>query len=277
MIDLRLGDCLEILPTIPSGSVDAIITDPPYPEISREYGRFTESEWWSLVVDGVIPEVRRILKPKGSAVFILQPNSKTPGSMRSWLWRFMTYVCEEWNQIQDAWWWNISAIPEGHAIQNRLMRPSLKACVWCGPVDCFRDQDAALWPESARQAQFRTAGRFDNKFHPSGHHSNKKAICDSAIERGGVTPFNVMPTGSGRTGGERGHPAATPLALANWWTSYICPRDGTVLDPFAGSGTMGEVALKQGKNFIGIEKFPAYHQIAKTRLNESSSKTPLFT
>ena len=35
------GDCLEVLKTLPDASFDAIITDPPYPEIDRDYGRLT--------------------------------------------------------------------------------------------------------------------------------------------------------------------------------------------------------------------------------------------
>ncbi len=60
---------------MPAGSVDAVITDPPYPEISRAYGRMTEAEWWDMMMV-VCTETRRILKPTGSAVFILQPNSR---------------------------------------------------------------------------------------------------------------------------------------------------------------------------------------------------------
>src|SRR4029077_6586706 len=87
-------------------------------------------------------------KPSGSAVFVLQPNSRKVGSMRLWLWEFMVWAGTEWNMVQDAWWGNISAMPEAHSIQGRLMRPSLKACVWLGHPGCFRDQDAVLWTES---------------------------------------------------------------------------------------------------------------------------------
>jgi len=76
------GDCLEVLPTLKVGSVDAVITDPPYPHIKRDYGEWTTEEWWELIVEGVVPEVRRVLKPMGSAVFILQPNSKHVGQLR---------------------------------------------------------------------------------------------------------------------------------------------------------------------------------------------------
>jgi DNA modification methylase len=64
-------------------SIDAIITDPIYPEIDREYGRLTERQWHALMRE-VVAECRRVLKPKGSAVFILQPNAEKIGQMRLW-------------------------------------------------------------------------------------------------------------------------------------------------------------------------------------------------
>ncbi len=39
------GDCLDVLPDFADASFDAVITDPPYPEISRDYGRMTEADW----------------------------------------------------------------------------------------------------------------------------------------------------------------------------------------------------------------------------------------
>ena len=45
-----------------------------------------------------------------------------------------------------------------------------------------------------------------------------------------------------------------------------CPKDGIVLDPFFGSGTTGEVAMSQGKNYVGIELNPNYEVISEKRL-----------
>ena len=69
------GDCLDVLRTLPDGCVDVVVTDPPYPCIKREYGYWTEKEWFALM-DPVVAECRRVLKPMGSAVFILQPSSE---------------------------------------------------------------------------------------------------------------------------------------------------------------------------------------------------------
>lgn len=267
------GDCLDILLTLPDESIDAVITDPPYPHIKRDYGYWTTEEWWALIVKGVVPEVRRILKPTGSAVFILQPNSEHVGQMRGWLWEFMAWVCREWNMIQDVWWWNTSAQPNIHTQrQNGLMRPSVKVCVWCGSQTCYRDQQAVLWGESERNVQRRAEKRAMREYRPSGWSMDTHKCTHTALERGGVTPFNLLPlpnTNSQSSSGAHGHGAGTPLKLADWWTRYIASPGGTVLDPFCGSGTMGIAALQNGCNFIGIEKEARYCEIAEKRLAQT--------
>ena len=269
-----LGDCTERLADIASQSVDAVITDPPYPEIDRPYGRLTEQEWWDMMMI-VCRETRRILKPTGSAVFILQPNSRKVGSMRGWLWEFMAWVCREWNMVQDVWWWNHAAMPAAGATEHGLTRSSVKACVWAGDAGCYRAQDVVLWGESERNAERRNSERFTGRIkHPSGH-SETVAIFDAAVRRGGVTPFNLLPipnTQSTVGAGSNGHGAGTPERLASWWTRYICPPGGVVCDPFMGSGTMGLAALAYGCRFIGIEKMnaPGYYPTAAARLAEAA-------
>ena len=267
--ELYHGDCLQVLPTLPAESVDSVVTDPPYPEIGRPYGRMTEADWRTMM-HAVVKEVRRVLKPTGSAVFILQPNSKRLGQMRGWLWEFQAWLCKEWGVVQDAYWWNTAAIPSGGCQrQNGLMRPSVKSCVWCGPATCYRNQDAVLWSESDRNKALRAAARCGRRERPSGHDVDDKRISESAAARGGVTPFNLIPcpnTNSVSSGGARGHPAATPLALCEWWVKYLTPPNGTVLDPFAGRRTPGEAALKHGHHFVGIERDEGYAAIAKDRL-----------
>lgn len=52
-----------------------------------------------------------------------------------------------------------------------------------------------------------------------------------------------------------------------------CPKDGTVFDPFTGSGTTAVVALKNGRNFVGCELNPEYVKIAEDRIKESLPNT----
>ncbi len=104
------GDCRTELKNLKDKSVDLILTDPPYPEIDREYGRLTEQEWHELMRT-VVSEGRRILKPTGSMVIILQPNFEKVGKMRLWLWEFVVWAGREWNLIEDAYWWNFGMLP----------------------------------------------------------------------------------------------------------------------------------------------------------------------
>lgn len=261
---------LDALRRLPSASVDSVITDPPYPCIEREYGYWTELEWFAMI-DPVVEECRRILKPSGSAVFVIQPNSERVGKMRTWWLRFMLDWAERWGMVQDAWWWKYDALPLGGCNTAGLMRPSLKPCVWLGESNCFRDQAAVLWQESERNAALRSNARMERKTYPSGRTVNEAVGRQAAVTRGGVTPFNVLPVPSDDTGkgaAACGHGAGTPLFLCRWWVRYICPAGGVVVDPFFGSGTVGVAAKIEGRRCIGIEYMEKYAEIARKRVSE---------
>lgn len=263
------GDCLDVLRTLPDCSVDAVVTDPPYAEVDRDYGRFSVGDWHELM-DAVVVQCRRVLKPTGSAVFILQPNSESVGRVRPWLFEFMARWCREWNMVQDAWWWNHTTPPTVHCQRKYgLMRPSLKACVWLGDPGCFRDQDAVLVTTSEHAKLDVASARMELKRAPSGLTMRKGRCLGVAAERGGSTPYNVVMcanTDSSGSSGAHGHGAGTPLPLADWWTRYISPPGGVVLDPFCGAGTMGVAAVKNGRRFIGIEREAEYVEIARARI-----------
>jgi site-specific DNA-methyltransferase (adenine-specific) len=55
----------------------------------------------------------------------------------------------------------------------------------------------------------------------------------------------------------------------------FCPPGGLVLDPFAGSGSTGEAALRCGRRFVGIELDPTYHAAAVERLRRLRQDVPL--
>ncbi len=263
------GDSRALLPTLPAASVDLLLADPPYPEISRPYGRLSETEWHGLM-DVVVAEAKRLLKPSGSAVFVLQPNSKHVGQMRLWLWEFLIRTAQTWNLVQDVYWWNCCALPTVHCHRdNGLMRPSVKACLWFGAPDCYRDQGQVLLPISEGMMRKR---RVALEYRPSGYAMRDQRCKETAIARGGTTPFNLLPiaaTDSQGSSAVRGHGARTPYRLCEWWTRYACPPGGTVLDPFCGAGTVGLAAIKNGRHFIGIEKEPAYCEVAKKRLGDT--------
>jgi DNA modification methylase len=272
VIDLNLqlnlfnGDSLKLFEDVPDASVDSVVTDPPYACINRAYGRWTEPEWHDLM-NAIVPQVRRVLKPSGSAVFVLQNNHETPGSVRPWLWEFLAKYSREWNMVQDVYWWNPTCMPTTHCSRKYgLMRPSVKMCAWFGPVGCYKDQDAILWEQAATNKAHNLEDRALKRY-PSGSSMREGRCIATANERGGSTPFNLIPISSGSSK-RRGstHGAATPLTLCEWWVNYITPKGGIVLDPFSGSGTVGLAAFAHDCRYVGFERDAEYFAESKTIL-----------
>ena len=65
------------------------------------------------------------------------------------------------------------------------------------------------------------------------------------------------------------HPTVKPTDLMRYLCRLVTPAGGTVLDPFMGSGSTGRGAVLEGFKFIGIEKDPAYLEIARARIEET--------
>jgi DNA modification methylase len=261
------GDCRKEMKKLANKSIDAIITDPIYPEVKREYGRITENEWHDLMRT-VIADAKRVLKPTGSMVVILQPNSEKVGKMRLWLWDFVSWAGREIGLVQDAWWWAVDAMPLGGIKREQgLMRPSVKMCVWLGSPECYRNQDKVLMTPSERTSATHRSDVF-LRTGPSGKTYRNSTIARAADERGGTTPFNCLPiSAGGRISENGGHPAPTPYDLAAWWCKYILPPGGVLLDPFCGSGTMLLAGLDHGASkVIGIDKETKYLRVARRRI-----------
>jgi site-specific DNA-methyltransferase (adenine-specific) len=74
--------------------------------------------------------------------------------------------------------------------------------------------------------------------------------------------------------GKSAHPTQKPLALMNELVRLV---DGPILDPFMGTGTTGVAAAQHGVPFIGIERDPAYFEIACRRIQQAYDQRPLFS
>ena len=72
------------------------------------------------------------------------------------------------------------------------------------------------------------------------------------------------------------HPCQFPIALVKRLVLALCPKGGTVLDPFAGSGTTAVAALLDGRNFLGCDIADKYLTIAESRLNALANGTLKF-
>jgi DNA modification methylase len=69
------------------------------------------------------------------------------------------------------------------------------------------------------------------------------------------------------------HPTQKPIKLMEWCLRFV---DGTVADPYMGSGTTGVACIRTGRRFIGIEIEPSYFEIAKRRCIAELERFPLL-
>lgn len=82
----------------------------------------------------------------------------------------------------------------------------------------------------------------------------------------GPSRMDGKPPGRGRNT----HPTVKPIQLMRFLVRLVTPPGGTTLDPFTGSGTTGCAAMREGRNFIGIEREPEYVQIARRRIKAAA-------
>jgi tRNA G10 N-methylase Trm11 len=68
------------------------------------------------------------------------------------------------------------------------------------------------------------------------------------------------------------HPTVKPIDLMAYLVRLVTPKGGIVLDPFMGSGSTGKACVREGMNFIGIEREDEYMEIAKTRIEHEQKK-----
>ena len=237
---IHLGDCMEVMKTIPEGSVDLIVTSPPYDagkeyEGQRNLERYTQfaREWISLVP--------RLLKPGGS--FWLNVGYTKLGGNETLP---LTYLYHEVRPdclrlVQELVW----EYPSGMAYRKRFAHRSERWQWWAlNPDAVYFDLDAVREPQTSK----------DKRNNPLGKNPTD------------VWRFNHVIKGTAASAEATTHPCAFPEAMVQRVIKACSPQGGTVLDPFMGSGTTGKVALQLGRKFIGIEREPSYLEISKTRI-----------
>lgn len=99
----------------------------------------------------------------------------------------------------------------------------------------------------------------------SGQEIARKEIGDS----GGASRFFYCAKANKKERGEgNNHPTVKPLKLMEYLCRLVTPKNGTILDPFMGSGSTGKAAYNEGFDFIGIEMDGDYMEIAENRLEK---------
>lgn len=233
---LYLGDCLEILPTLPK--VDAVITDPPFEaEAHTLQRRINRSDSRGESGDVITPE------PLDFA-----PITETQRINASYVIREMCdgwalLFCQaeavsKWKETLEAAgakykramvWIKRDGMPQYSGDRPGMGYESIVA-VWCGP-------GKSAWNGGGKH------GVFD-------------------IPKGEPLRY--------------GHPTQKPERLMRDLVGLFTNEDATVLDPFMGSGTTGVACANLGRKFIGIEIEPKYFEIACERITNAYRQQRMF-
>ena len=238
---LGQGDCLELMKSIPDGSVDLILTDPPYGT--------TACKWDSVIpFEPMWAELKRIIKPNGAIVlFGSEPFSS---ALR------MSNI----KQYKYDWIWEKSHATGHLNAKKQPMRNNEVISVFYGK-QCFYN------PQLIQK-------NYVDKRTKSGNCETQTLGVYKQVNRS--IPFNmgypksILKFNSPFKGGEAGfHPTQKPVALLEYLIKTYTQENETVLDFTMGSGSTGVAAKNTNRKFIGIELDHNYFEIAKKRIQES--------
>lgn len=230
-ITLYHGDAEAVLLTL--GAFDAVVTDPPYGETSLEWDR-RASEWCRLVN---------------------APQLWCFGSMRFWLGAAADFRAAGWRYAQEIVWEKHNG-SSFHA--DRFRRVHEFAAHW------YRGAWGSLYRRvpQTNDATCRTVRR---KGRPA--HTGEIAGSTYASEDGGPRLMrSVLRVRSCH--GTALHPTQKPEGIVAPLIEFSVPPGGSVLDPFAGSGTTLVVARALGCSAVGIELDERFCEAAAKRLSQ---------
>lgn len=238
-VTLHHGDMESVLASFEDGTAfDCAVTDPPYGETSLAWDRWPEG-WPGLVADVT------------SSMWCF-------GSMRMFLDQRDEFA--DWRLSQDVVWHkNITGFNAG----DRFSRVHEHALHWYRGAwsDTYHQPDRV--PAKRRQIGDQIPRRpkkagTHGLLGPSHQVSDGLAYVES-IQRAGASPSR---------GASSIHQTQKPVELLDRLIRYACPPGGTVLDPFAGSGSTGEAARASGRRAVLIEGEESYCEAIARRLSQ---------
>jgi DNA modification methylase len=274
------GDAVTTLLTIPDSSVQCIVTSPPYFK-QRDYGNgnfeiggeLSPEEYIQRLVN-VFQECRRVLKPDG-LLWLNLGDKFFDGSLLGLPWRVAIALQQAgWILRCDIIWHKPNAMP--HSVKTRPTVDHEYIFMFSKSSDYYYDADAIREPhvtfsENTRMKGGRNHfgkrngtpeagknggnsnlhdGRWDQAFHPLGR--NKRTVWNIPLSKFRGAHFAVFPE----------------KLVENCIVASTRPKD-IILDPFAGSGTVGVVATKFQRSFILVELSSEYCKLIEQRLNRS--------
>jgi len=252
-LKLLQGDCLDLLPTIPDGSIDLTVTSPPYDNLRT----YNDSLVWSEDIwRQVLSELYRVTKKGGVVVWVVGDatikGSETGTSFKqalhakecgfnlhdTMIYKKQNYTPLTHNRYEQEWEY-MFIFSKG---TPRQFNPIKIPCKYAGQ---------------------KTWGKPNMYKDNSGELTYVKQTTVSPTKiKGNCWTYLV---GSTQTGKIK-HPAMFPEQLAHDQIISWSNEGDTVLDPFLGSGTTGVACKNLNRQFIGIEKDHEYFKIAQERI-----------
>ena len=255
---LYVGDCVKVMSSLPDGSVDGIVTSPPYAmQRKATYGGVPEKDYPEWTVRWMA-EARRVLKQDGSAIINIRPHIRN-GVISDYVLRTRLALREDgWAELEELIWHKKGSAPLGSI---RRPRRSWESLLWYGKHGAAYSAPKAAGTETTRLGL--SGGRRGD--HVGTRQFNANGSKD--VGRARVADVVTMSTRmNANSDGLNDHPAPFPWQLAEWCGKLIILDGGTILDPFSGSASTGVAALRNGWNYIGIDSSEEYVSMSARRL-----------
>ena len=230
---LHHGDCLDILPTLAPGSVDAVICDPPYGT--------TACKWDSVIpFEPMWAGIKRVLKPRGACVlFGSQPFTSA-------------LVMSNPAQYSHSWVWKKSRASGFLDANRKPLKIHEDVIVFASGYTTYNPQKEPC----ARR--FKAPGGNAAQYNGGFERRPLRAYDDRF-------PTSVLSVDS-HAAAATDHPTQKPLALLEYLVKTYTNAGDTVLDFAFGSGTTGAACGNLSRRFIGIERDETYFKLAAERI-----------
>ena len=277
MIDIRLGDCFDLIKDLPDNSVDLVITSPPYADIVN-YGKDISIKKPGEYCDWLLPlfnEIHRVLKPSGS--FILNINDNCSNGLRNPFIYELIYRSGRETKLKfyDTYIWHkMNGIPNGGKKRFRNNTEFIFHFV-------KNQKELKFYMDRVmEQTNIETKKRFERNglFKPQGNIINGARNYD--VERDltvkdKVRPDNVFrfPTAGAARDNTIRHPAPYHRQLPEYFINLLTDEGDLILDPFAGIGTTGLPCRDLNRQFTGFELNEKYCDFGNKRISGEELET----
>jgi DNA modification methylase len=266
--EILVGDAVTRLRELSEGSVRTCVTSPPYWGL-RDYGNdgqlgleSTPQEFVENLCQ-VFDGVRRVLADDGT-LWVNLGDTYAEKSLTGIPWRFAFAMQDRgWYLRQDIIWAKPNPMPE--SVTDRCTKSHEYVFLLTKNPTYYFDHEAIKEP--AIHANDRRNGKGRHTY------TGKRAENDGLVQQSFVTVNDTRNKRSVWTvttkGYKEAHFAVYPTELIEPCVKAGSAVGDTVLDPFSGSGTTGEVALKLGRNYVGCELNPDYAKLSEKRITEA--------